>query len=91
MCMSSTQRFITSTGHTAPAMMPVRSDDRSRSAKSGWFCIAMNIVGTPYTAVHLSDSIAAASVPGRTPGAGITIVAPWVVQPRLPITMPKQW
>ena len=47
MCMSSMHRFITSTGHTAPAMMPVRSDDRSRAAKSGWFCIAMNIVGTP--------------------------------------------
>ena len=28
---------------------------------------------------------------GSKPGAGITIVAPCVVTPRLPITMPKQW
>ena len=47
MFMSLTQCFITSIGHTAPAMIPVRSDDRSRSAKSGWSCMAMNIVGTP--------------------------------------------
>ena len=35
MCISVTTRFITSTGHGAPAMIPVRSDDRSKSAKSG--------------------------------------------------------
>ena len=29
MCMSSTQRFITSTGQIEPAMMPVRSVERS--------------------------------------------------------------
>ena len=51
----------------------------------------MNIVGTPYTPVHRSCSIAASVSPGSKPGAGITIVAPCVVQPRLPITMPKQW
>ena len=39
--------FITSTGHGEPAMMPVRSDDRSKLAKSGWLSSAMNIVGTP--------------------------------------------
>ena len=47
MPMSSMQRFITSTGQIEPAMIPVRSDDRSWSANDGWFCIAMNIVGTP--------------------------------------------
>ena len=47
MCMSLTQRFITSTGQIEPAMIPVRSEERSRSANDGWFCIAMNIVGTP--------------------------------------------
>ena len=47
MCMSSTHRFITSTGQIEPAMIPVRSDERSCSANVGWFCIAMNIVGTP--------------------------------------------
>ena len=29
MCISATTRFMTSTGHGAPAMIPVRSDDRS--------------------------------------------------------------
>ena len=91
MCMSSTQRFITSTGQGEPAMIPVRSDERSWSAKLGWFCIAMNIVGTPYTPVQRSSAIARRVTSGSKPGAGITIVAPWVVQPRLPITMPKQW
>ena len=57
----------------------------------GWFCIAMNIVGTPYTAVQRSSAIARSVTSGSKPGAGITIVAPWVVQPRLPITIPKQW
>ena len=47
MFISFKQRFMTSTGHVEPAMMPVRSDDRSRLAKSGWPSIAMNIVGTP--------------------------------------------
>ena len=53
MCMSSMQRFITSTGHTAPAITPVRSEERSKESKSGWLGIAMNIVGTPYTPVQL--------------------------------------
>ena len=72
-------------------MMPVRSEDRSCSANDGWFCIAMNIVGTPYTPVQRSAAIALSVASGSKPGAGITIVAPWDVQPRLPITMPKQW
>jgi hypothetical protein len=29
MCIRSITRFITSTGHGEPAMMPVRSEDRS--------------------------------------------------------------
>ena len=91
MCMSEMQCFITSTGQIEPAMIPVRSDVRSWSRNVGWFCIAMNIVGTPYTAVHRSAAIAFSVASGSKPGAGITIVAPWVVQPRLPITMPKQW
>ena len=91
MCMSEMQRFITSTGQSEPAMIPVRSDERSCSAKVGWFCIAMNIVGTPYTAVHRSSAIARSVASGSKPGPGITIVAPWEVQPRLPITIPKQW
>ncbi len=53
--------------------------------------MAMNIVGTPYTAVHFSSATARSVVSGSKPGAGMTIVAPCVMQPRLPITMPKQW
>ncbi len=64
MCMSEMQRFITSTGQIEPAMIPVRSEDRSWSANVGWFCMAMNIVGTPYTAVQRSSAIA----PQRRPG-----------------------
>ena len=51
----------------------------------------MNIVGTPYTPVHRSAAIVRSVISGSKPGAGITIVAPWVVQPRFAITMPKQW
>ena len=91
MFISSTQRFITSTGQMEPAITPVRSRDRSKSPNFGWFCIAMNIVGTPYRPVQRSSSTARNVVSGSNPGAGITIVAPWVVQPRLPITIPKQW
>ena len=91
MCISLMHRFITSTGQTAPAMTPVRRLDRSRSGKLGWFCIAMNIVGTPYTPVQRSASMVSRVTPGSNPGAGITMVTPWVVQPRFPITMPKQW
>ena len=47
MCMSEMQCFITSTGQIEPAMIPVRSEERSWSRNVGWFCIAMNIVGTP--------------------------------------------
>ena len=61
MCMSLTQRFITSTGQIEPAITPVRSEDRSWSAKVGWFCMAMNIVGTPYSA--------GAALLGRPPAA----------------------
>ena len=72
-------------------MIPVRSDERSKRPNSGWSSSAMNIVGTPYTAVQRSSLIASRVTPGSKPGAGITIVAPWLVQPRLPMTMPKQW
>ncbi len=47
MCISLMHCFITSTGQGEPAMMPVRSDDRSKRLKSGWLSSAMNMVGTP--------------------------------------------
>ena len=42
-----TDRRITSTGHGAPAMMPVRRVDISNEEKSGWSSSMMNMVGTP--------------------------------------------
>ena len=53
--------------------------------------MAMNIVGTPYTPVQRSSCTARSVAVGSNPGPGMTIVAPWVVQPRLPMTIPKQW
>jgi hypothetical protein len=50
----------------------------------------MNIVGTPYNAVHRSSWTALSVAAGSNASLGITMQAPWVVQPRLPITMPKQ-
>ena len=47
MFMSRTTRFMTSTGHGEPAMIPVRSELSSVSANVGSASIAMNIVGTP--------------------------------------------
>ena len=51
----------------------------------------MNIVGTPYSAVQRSAAIVSSTCVGSKASAGITIVAPCVVHPRLPITIPKQW
>ncbi len=90
MCISLATRFITSTGQGEPAMIPVRSDDRSNSAKRGWSSSAMNMVGTPYREVHRSASTARSVASGSKPGAGSTMQAPWEVAPRLPMTMPKQ-
>src|SRR4051812_23703115 len=56
MFISLLTRFITSIGQGAPAMMPVRSDVRSKFENSPWSSSAMNIVGTPYSAVHFSCS-----------------------------------
>ena len=47
MCIRACTCFMTSTGQGEPAMMPVRSVERSYFAKSGWFSSAMNMVGTP--------------------------------------------
>ena len=82
---------IISAGHGEPAMMPVRTEERSYDAKSGSAHSAMNIVGTPYRLVQRSWETAARVRAGSKPGAGMTIVAPWVRAARLPITIPKQW
>src|SRR6516162_8379515 len=57
-CMRSTARRMTSIGQGLPAMMPVRRLDRSNLPNSGWSISAMNIVGTPCTAVQRSASSA---------------------------------
>ena len=91
MCIADIACFITSTGHGEPAITPVRSDDRSRSPNCGWASSAMNIVGTPYSDVQRSVSTARNVASGSNAASGKTIVAPCVVQARLPSTMPKQW
>ena len=89
--VSTMTRRITSTGHGEPAMIPVRRLVRSKLAKSGWPSSAMNIVGTPYSEVQRSSATARSVASGSNAGAGTTMHAPCVVQPRLPITIPKQW
>ncbi len=83
--------FMTSTGQGEPAMIPVRRLDRSYPSNPGTASSAMNMVGTPYREVQASASTAASVAAGSKAGAGITIAAPWLVQARLPITIPKQW
>ncbi len=53
--------------------------------------MAMNIVGTPYRAVQRSSCTVRNTASASKPSPGKTIVAPCVMQPRFPITMPKQW
>ena len=50
----------------------------------------MNIVGTPYRLVQRSAATAWRVAWGLNPAAGITMAEPWVVQARLPSTIPKQ-
>jgi hypothetical protein len=83
--------FITSTGHGAPAMIPVRSELRSCPAKPGSASSAMNIVGIPYRLVHRCRAHARSVAPGSNVSAGYTMHAPLQVHARLPTTIPKQW
>ncbi len=89
--MISATCFITSTGHGEPAMIPVRSVDRSYVLTSSRPSAAMNIVGTPYQDVHRSWATASRVLTGSKAGAGMTTQQPCVSAPRLPITIPKQW
>ncbi|MNJ66444.1 hypothetical protein D3C77_625230 [compost metagenome] len=56
MCICPITRRITSIGQVAPAMIPVRKLDRSKSPRWGWSSMAMNMVGTPYSAVACSSA-----------------------------------
>ena len=51
-------RFITSIGQGEPAMMPVRRLLRSNVSNCGWSSCAMNMVGTPNSAVQRSSETA---------------------------------
>ena len=91
MCRRSITRRISSIGQLEPAMIPVRSVDRSNSAKRGWSSMAMNMVGTPCRPVQRSSDTACRVAIGSKPSPGCTMQLPWVTQARLPSTMPKQW
>ena len=90
MFISPTTRFIVSIGQGAPAMMPVRRLDRSNSPNREWSSSAMNIVGTPCSAVQRSSATAASVAAGSNDSPGNTIVAPVDTQASTDNTMPKQ-
>ena len=90
MCIRERTWLITSTGQGAPAMIPVRRLDRSKSPMRGCSSSAMNIVGTPYSDVQRSSSTARSVVTGSKLAPGTTRQAPCVRQARLASTMPKQ-
>ena len=51
----------------------------------------MNIVGTPWSAVHRSSCTVARTASALKTGEGRTIAEPWVTAAMLERTMPKQW
>lgn len=89
-CISETTCRMVSMGHGEPAMIPVRSEDRSKALKSGCASSAMNIVGTPWSAVQRSSEIAARTAAGSNISPGNTMVAPVLTQARTARTIPKQ-
>ena len=80
-----------SIGHGDPAMIPVRSDVRSKRANSGCCKAAMNMVGTPWRAVQRSASIVSNTDVASNVSAGTIMAAPCVTQVIFASTMPKQW
>ena len=91
MCIRVRTFFIVSIGQGEPAITPVRSEERSNSAKRGCSSSAMNIVGTPYSDVHRSAATVSSTASGSKASPGTTTQAPRDMQARLPMTMPKQW
>ena len=90
-CISAITRFMVSMGHGEPAMMPVRRRERSNSAKRGWSSSAMNMVGTPCSAVQRSSLTACSVATGSNDSPGKTMAAPVETQASTASTMPKQW
>ena len=70
MCICACTRSITAIGQGDPAMMPVRRLDRSNSANRGWSSWAMNIVGTPYSAVQRSACTVCSTASGSKASDG---------------------
>ena len=50
----------------------------------------MNMVGTPYNAVHFSFATVAKAASASKASEGYTMVLPCVIDAILPITIPKQ-
>jgi len=81
---------IVAGGHGEPAMMPVRREDMSYLSKSGWLSSAMYMVGTPYTAVAFSRSMARRTI-SASKSSIPTMVQRCVRMAMMPSTQPKQW
>ena len=61
-------------------------------AKYGYTLLwAMLLITVSLALVQRSAATVSSTAPGSNAGAGITMQEPWVVQARLPITIPKQW
>src|SRR5450759_1675324 len=90
-CISETTRFMVSIGQGAPAMTPVRKEDRSNCEKLGTPSMATNMVGTPCSAVQRSDETAAKVETASKDSPGKTMQLPLDAQTNTPSTIPKQW
>lgn len=82
---------ITAGGTNEPAAMPFLREVKSRCCFLLASSSERNIVGTPYSAVQRSVSMASRTRSGSNRAAGKTIELPCVKAPRNPITRPKQW
>ena len=89
-CISVSTRFISSTGHGAPLIIPVRKLDVSKLAKSSSAISATYIAGTPYTLVARSSCTAFSVARGSNVQFGSTSAAPEFSALIVPITQPKQ-
>ena len=90
MCISAITRRITAIGQGEPAMMPVRSEDKSNSVNRGCSSSAMNIVGTPCSAVQRSLATVCSTASGSKPSPQSTLAALCVIAASTPRTIPKQ-
>ena len=90
MFILSTTSSMVLIGQGDPAMMPVLREEKSNLSNSLLFRMLMNIVGTPYTAVHFSVSMVVMTLMGSNTSTK-HIVTPWLMHAITPRTHPKQW